>query len=172
MTKKESIELLRNFQTSLKSYHEAFLHLLPQELGSACEHIDTEQIARLADEFGFDGTIFRNDIPDDNSPLSVNSYKNLKEQITTLPKIIAAIEQYKEPVTIPDSAELLSVSQVAVMLGWGESVVRQRDKEGRLPISIRNGGTIQWNRQELKDWKNAGCPPRLKWEQLKQGKKV
>lgn len=172
MTKKEAIQLCRNYQDILQNYHKVFPHLAPQDLGSACEHIDTEQIARLADEFGFNGSIFRNDLPDDESALSVNSYKNLKEQITTIPKIIAAIEKQKEPVTIPDGTELLSVAQVALMLGWGESVVRQRDKEGRLPMSIRNGGTIQWNRQELMEWKNTGCPPRLKWEQLKHGKAV
>lgn len=54
------------------------------------------------------------------------------------------------------------------MLGWGESVVRERDKKGYLPVPYRFGGTIQWYKKELENWLNQGCPMRQKWDTLKQ----
>ena len=68
---------------------------------------------------------------------------------------------------IPDDVELLTIPQMARLLGWGESVVRQRDKQGLLPAPLRFGGTIQWRRREIIDWISAGCPTRQKWESLK-----
>lgn len=95
--------------------------------------------------------------------------EQLKQLQQTIPKIIAAIDKPPERSLIPEGAELLTIPQVARMLGWGESVLRQRDKQGLLPAPLRFGGTIQWNRQELKVWMEQRCPPRQKWELLKQG---
>jgi len=95
----------------------------------------------------------------------------LKKRIETIPKIIHAIEKPPDNSIIPDDAELLTVPQVARLLGWGESVVRERDKKGLLPLPVRIGGTIQWRRKEIVEWIAAGCPPRAKWLQT-QGEAV
>jgi predicted DNA-binding transcriptional regulator AlpA len=128
-----------------------------------------ERVARLADDYDFDGSLFRELIPPDD-PLSVQEARKLRKQIETIPKIIAAIERPINKSIIPEGAELLSVAQVATMLGWGESVVRQRDKDGLLPMPYRFGGTVQWSRKELESWINAGCPNRQQWENQKQRK--
>ncbi len=128
-------------------------------------------VARLADENGFDGSLFRNSTIF-NDPTSLQSKRHLIRQIETIDKIIATIEKPPDRSIIPDDAELLTIPQVARLLGWGESVVRQRNDKGLLPMPLRFGGTIQWNRQELKEWMEQGCPPRQKWELLKQGKGV
>ena len=70
---------------------------------------------------------------------------------------------------IPDGVELLSVRQVAWMLGCGQSVVRQRDKQRMLPKPVRLGGSVKWRRRELIDWISADCPSRQIWEQMRGG---
>ncbi len=106
--------------------------------------------------------------------MSLQELRRLKKQIETIPKVIAILEKPEivDRSVIPEQAELLSVAQVATMLGWGESVVRQRDKEGLLPIPNRFGGAIQWSRSELQSWIDAGCPKRQQWELQKQRKAV
>jgi len=100
--------------------------------------------------------------------------ESLKEQLKQLQQsihqVIAEIDKAPDRSMIPEGTELLSVAQVALLLGWSECMVRQRDKLGLLPKPIRIGGTIQWRRKELLAWIDAGCPPRKKWEQLKQRK--
>ena len=133
------------------------------------EDSDSEFIARIADNYGINGNIYRNTIPYE-SPISLEARRNTTAQIETIPRIIAAIEQYREPTVISADAELLSVGQVALLLDWGECVVRQRDKQGLLPKAIRTGGTIQWSRKEINNWLAASCPARQKWELIKQEK--
>lgn len=130
---------------------------------------NAKRAAQLANDNGFDGGIFFKAFDD---PTSLQSKRNLSKQIETIPQIIAAIEKPKDRSIIPDSAKLLTVPQVAGILNCGESVVRQRDKKGLLPLSVRIEGTILWNRYELSKWIDAGCPPRQKWEQIKQGKEM
>ncbi len=83
---------------------------------------------------------------------------------------VAGTEKPTDRSRIPEGVELLNVAQIAHLLGWGKSVVRQRDKKGLLPKPVRIGGSLQWSRKELRDWMDAGCPPRSKWEMCKQGK--
>ena len=121
--------------------------------------------AQLANDNGFDGGIFFKSF---NDPTSSKSKGNHAKQSETIPQIIATIQKSKYNSIIPDGAELLTISQVARMLGWAESVVRQRDKKGLLPTPHRFGGTIQWNRRELQDWLVTGCLPRDKWQAFKK----
>ncbi|MHC4539735.1 MAG: helix-turn-helix transcriptional regulator [Planctomycetota bacterium] len=102
--------------------------------------------------------------------------ESLKEQLKLLqeiiPAVITEIEKSPDRSLIPEGAELLTVPQVARLTGWGESVVRQRDRKGLLPAPLRFGGTIQWSRKELLAWIGAGGPPRQKWELIKQRKEA
>lgn len=128
-----------------------------------------KRAAQLANDTGFDGGIFFNIF---DNPISSESISNLDEQIKVIPQIIAAIEKPADNSIIPDGAELLTVPQVARILGWSESVVRQRKRKQieLLPLPIKVGGVFQWSRRELIRWLEHGCPPRQKWEQIKQGK--
>lgn len=177
MAKTKDVEFLEAYQKELHKFDKIVWELCPCDFVPLSD--DTlpttdekdERVARLADENGFDGSLFRNlTIFDD--PTSLQSKRRLRKQIETIPKIIAAIEKPPDRSIIPDDAELLTIPQVALLTGWGESVVRQRDGQGLLPAPLRFGGTIQWNRQELKEWMEQGCPPRQKWELLKQGKEA
>jgi predicted DNA-binding transcriptional regulator AlpA len=126
-----------------------------------------EEIARIADKYGFDGSLFRELFPVED-PLSIRQAERLTKKIETIPRIIASIEKPVDKSAIPRDVALLTVSQVATILGWSESVVRQKDREGLLPEPYRFGGTIQWGRKELESWISAGCPNRQQWEQRKQ----
>ncbi|MGD8744322.1 MAG: helix-turn-helix domain-containing protein [Candidatus Woesebacteria bacterium] len=173
-TQIKNIEFLKAILIEYQRIYQAVSELCPCDFIPSDDTLPktdekAERVAQLADENGFDGSLFRNSIPVDD-PTSLQSMRRLTRKIETIPKIIAAIEKPPDRSIIPDDAELLTIPQVARITGWGESMVRQRDKEGLLPIPIRVGGTIQWNRQELKEWIKHGCPPRQKWELLKQGK--
>lgn len=124
-----------------------------------------KRAAQLANDNGFDGGMFFKTVDD---PTSLQSIRNLSKQKETIPQIIAAIEKPKDRSIIPEGVELLTVPQVARLLGWGESVVRQRNNEGLLPTPLRFGGTIQWYKKELENWIKHGCPPREKWEKFKK----
>lgn len=132
---------------------------------------EREKLAVIVDEYGENGSLFLDLIPPDD-PLAVQEGMKIKKQIEIL-SIVKAKMRNPKPVdrtAIPADCELLTVPQLARMLGWGESVVRQRDKEGLLPAPYRFGGTIQWSRQDLINWIDAGCPSRQQWELRKQRK--
>jgi predicted DNA-binding transcriptional regulator AlpA len=38
---------------------------------------------------------------------------------------------------------------------------------GKIPAPIKLGRCVRWNRAELAEWVNAGCPPRDMWEAIK-----
>lgn len=63
--------------------------------------------------------------------------------------------------------ELIDAAGVAAMLGIGERTARRLDVEGRLPCPIKLGGSVRWRLSELRKWLDCGCPPRQKWEALK-----
>ena len=173
MAQKEDIQILRAYREELQHFYSTVEHLSEAD----CKPQDTppptseeaEHVARLADDYGFDGSLFRNSTVNYHLG-SVQHYNHLKRRIETIPKIIAAIERPIDNAAIPSDAELLTVPQVAKLLGWAEGTVRQRDREGLLPMPHRFGGTIQWNKAELEKWLEQGCPTRQKWEQIKGGK--
>ncbi|MBW8042462.1 MAG: helix-turn-helix domain-containing protein [Planctomycetes bacterium] len=129
-----------------------------------------ERIARLADANKLNGNLFRNLIPksEDEPVDTYRMLKQLEKEIEVIPKIIAAIQKPVDRGVIPDGAELLTIPQVARKLLCAESMVRQWDNKGLLPIPIRIGGKIQWRKKEIEDWIAVDCPAREKWEQIKK----
>jgi predicted DNA-binding transcriptional regulator AlpA len=176
-TQTEEIERLKAFTEKLQKLYEDFYELLPCDLilltpaKEEQRKAEAEEIARIADKYGFDGSLFQELFPVEDH-LSIRQAKRLTKKIETIPRIIAAIEKPVDKSAIPRDVALLTVSQVATMLGWGESVVRQRNREGLLPEPYRFGGTIQWGRKELESWISAGCPNRQQWEQQKKSKPI
>jgi len=98
MSQKEDVAFLRTYLTELQKKarilpelcREDLVMPAPDALPATSEK--AEQVARFADENGFDGSLYRNLIPTDN-PLSLQATRQLHKQIETLPKIIANIEK-------------------------------------------------------------------------------
>ena len=63
--------------------------------------------------------------------------------------------------------ELVDLAGVAAMLGIGERTARRLDTTGRLPRPLKVGKCKRWRIEELRDWLQAGAPPRQRWEQMK-----
>ena len=67
--------------------------------------------------------------------------------------------------TLPVEPLLVSASNAAAMVGVSRSLFYQMLNSGRLPVrGIRFGRKRLYRVQELKNWVDAGCPPRSHWE--------
>lgn len=172
-TQKNNIKFIEKYLSKLNEDYFTIQQLIPPDITDFQPDkfypstLDEERIIQLADDCGCDIHPFQGYMSGDDIAVDMEDDEfHMAKQISVLQKILVKLK--KTPaITIPDNAELLSVSQVALMLSWGESVVRQRDKLGLLPKAIKTGGTIQWSRQELKDWIEAGSPPRQQWQSRK-----
>ena len=63
---------------------------------------------------------------------------------------------------------LLTVKQVAELLGISERHAYKLDASGRLPRSIKLGKSVRWRREELERWVDAGSPDRARWEAVQR----
>jgi predicted DNA-binding transcriptional regulator AlpA len=172
MTNREKIQFLQVYQTRLRRWYKQKDKLVPADIPPEPKDpqpIDPEDetVARIAEEYGFDGSLYRDLTPFKN-PFSVESIDHLKEQIETISKIIAEIENPPDRSAIDDNNELLTIPQIAKILNCGESVIRDRDRKGLLPTPVRIGGVIQWRKREILKWIDANCPNRQKWEMIKE----
>jgi predicted DNA-binding transcriptional regulator AlpA len=59
----------------------------------------------------------------------------------------------------PGNKLLLTLEEVAYLLGMSPRQVRSLLKRGRLPPPVRLDGRLRWSRKILEDWVAAGCPP-------------
>jgi len=68
-----------------------------------------------------------------------------------------------EPLTVSaaEAAELLSISR---------STLYEWNTLGRVPSPVRIGGRTLWDYVELQRWVGAGCPPRVRWEVMREGR--
>jgi prophage regulatory protein len=66
-------------------------------------------------------------------------------------------------------AEALAVSarELSEMLSVSLRQVWRLNCAGKLPRPIRLGGSVRWNRAEIQQWFEAGCPDRKTWEARK-----
>ena len=58
----------------------------------------------------------------------------------------------------------LPASEVAGLLGISERHLWTLHSSGRLPRPVKLGRSVRWNRRELQEWLDAGCPSRDRWE--------
>ena len=56
------------------------------------------------------------------------------------------------------SAELLTVGNVAELLGCSRRHVYRMSDAGRMPRPVKLGQLVRWRRTELYEWLSAGCP--------------
>lgn len=61
---------------------------------------------------------------------------------------------------------LVSVRQVAGLLGVSQRHVWAMAAHGQMPMPVRLGRSVRWNRAELLSWIKAGCPARDRWEAI------
>jgi excisionase family DNA binding protein len=57
--------------------------------------------------------------------------------------------------------------ELAEMLDVSLRQVWRLNASGKLPRPIRLGGSVRWNRAEVQQWFEAGCPDRRTWEARK-----
>jgi excisionase family DNA binding protein len=64
----------------------------------------------------------------------------------------------KTQTPVAEPARLLDVQQVAEMLGVsGRHVYRLADG-GRMPRPLKLGGAVRWDRRQIENWIDSGCP--------------
>lgn len=62
---------------------------------------------------------------------------------------------------------LLTVKQVADLLGFSRAHIYRLLSEGCMPEPIHLGKLSRWNKKEVFDWVDAGCPTADIWETMK-----
>jgi excisionase family DNA binding protein len=72
----------------------------------------------------------------------------------------------------PSTAQggLLSLQQLAQLLGVCTRTVRRMVKTNKLPRHVELGRLFKWKTDEIHQWIDAGCPNREEWE-LRQANK-
>jgi len=63
---------------------------------------------------------------------------------------------------------LVSIRDLAVLLSRSEIALHRDDAAGRLPRSIRLGGSKRWRRTDIEAWVEMGCPKRAEFEARQQ----
>lgn len=54
-------------------------------------------------------------------------------------------------------ASMLTVREVAYLLRSSVRTVYRLRSEGKVPMSVKIGGLVRWNRAELENWLQNGC---------------
>lgn len=62
----------------------------------------------------------------------------------------------------------ISARELAGMLDVSLRQVWRLNASGKLPRPLRIGGSVRWNRAEIQQWFEAGCPDRRTWNARKE----
>jgi predicted DNA-binding transcriptional regulator AlpA len=62
---------------------------------------------------------------------------------------------------------LLSAEALADRLGFSTRTIWRLRSAGKLPPSLKIGGSIRWRSQEIDGWIDAGCPDAKDWQARK-----
>jgi len=57
-----------------------------------------------------------------------------------------------------EPAALLTIKQVAELLGCSQRHVRRLADRGEMPPPVRLGALVRWDRAGIEQWIKAGCP--------------
>lgn len=68
--------------------------------------------------------------------------------------------------TRPDNAVplLLKPAKAARLIGVSRTVFYRLHNSGAIPLPVKVGRVTYWRAGELRDWVNAGTPPRVVWQ--------
>ena len=58
--------------------------------------------------------------------------------------------------------------EMAEMLRMSVRQIWRLNSAGKLPRPIRLGGSVRWDRKEVEQWFQVGCPDRRAWEAMKE----
>lgn len=90
-SKGQKLKRLKAYLKKLQKWYNWGFELVPADVDPRPEipttNPEQEQIARIADSLGFDGSLYCREIRDCH-PLSLQSIRRLKKQIKTIPRII------------------------------------------------------------------------------------
>ncbi|MCA9196012.1 MAG: helix-turn-helix domain-containing protein [Planctomycetales bacterium] len=59
---------------------------------------------------------------------------------------------------VPAAAALITVAELANLLGVSVRTVWRKESTGYLPHPVRIGGLVRWRRNEIMQWIEDGCP--------------
>lgn len=92
-------------------------------------------------------------------------YVQPKEQTESQP-----VEERSTPEVATKESEslLIRAKQVATLMGISVGGFYAMRSCGRIPMPVRLGGSVRWNKQEILDWIEADCPPMNRWKYQKQ----
>ncbi|MFX0198513.1 MAG: helix-turn-helix transcriptional regulator [Candidatus Hodarchaeota archaeon] len=75
----------------------------------------------------------------------------------------------KEKQTNNDSQSIaVSAKQLSQLLGASLRQCWRLNATGKIPHPVRLGGSVRWNRVEITQWFESGCPDRQTWEARKE----
>jgi prophage regulatory protein len=84
-------------------------------------------------------------------------------------KGVAVMEENSQTkATSVREALAVSARDLKEMLNVSLRQVWRLNSAGKLPRPIRLGGSVRWNRAEIQQWFEAGCPDRKTWEAKKE----
>jgi len=63
---------------------------------------------------------------------------------------------------------LITAKQLAVMLVCSEAHVWRLHSCARVPMPLKLGRLTRWRAREVEEWIEAGCPPRHRWDAMRQ----
>ena len=66
---------------------------------------------------------------------------------------------------------LISAAELGKLLGVNKSTIWSWHSAGKIPLPVRIGGTTRWRPEEIREWVDAGCPARVRWER-RQGREA
>lgn len=138
MNKQDNIEFLKSRLRLLQEGYKTLQELLPCDLLPDDEppktSEDEERCARLADEYGFDGNLFRNLFPldPDHDNVDFNLYlRRYRQQIGMIPRIIVAVESAKA--VPPDKlSRHYSPAELANILRLSWDTIKKRLDSGQI----------------------------------------
>ena len=64
---------------------------------------------------------------------------------------------------------VLTATELSKRLQISERHLVNLNATGRLPRPIRLGRSVRWRADKLRDWLDAGCPARDRWEAMREG---
>ena len=62
---------------------------------------------------------------------------------------------------------LLTAKTLGQMLSLSKRQIFRLNSCGKIPQSIKIGGSVRWSAQEISAWLAAGAPDRRTWESMK-----
>jgi predicted DNA-binding transcriptional regulator AlpA len=64
--------------------------------------------------------------------------------------------------------QIITANELSLVIGVTPRQIWRLKAEGKLPRSLRIGGSVRWSVKEVAAWIDGGCPDRKTWENIKK----